>query len=75
MYLVTLINNDKETTIHSPFFSGNKLLNAEIKREINIADGFHFEILPNNPGYNSISPLKTLVKVTNSKTGDVEFDG
>ena len=75
MYLVTLINNDKETTIHSPFFSAHKLLNAEIKREINIADGFNFEILPNNPGYSSISPLKTLVKVTNSKTGNVEFDG
>ena len=75
MYLVTLINNDKETTIHSPFFSGHKLLNSEIKREINIADGFNFEILPNNPGYNSISPLKTLVRVANSETGNVEFDG
>lgn len=75
MYLVTLINKDKETTIYTPFSSGPKSLNAEIKREINIADGFHFEILPDNPGYNSISPLKTLIKVMNLKTGEVEFDG
>src|SRR5690606_1653310 len=75
MYKVTIINDGIETVIHHPAFGQPKLQSGQIKQEINKADGFIFMILPNNPGYNLIHPLKTLIKVLNLKTGKLEFDG
>src|SRR5690625_4827382 len=75
MYKVTLLNDGAETTIHSPYFNELKLQEGKIKQSINVADGFTFTILPNNPGYDSIHPLKTLVKVENLQTNKVEFEG
>ena len=40
-----------------------------------MAAGFSFTILPNNPGYNLIRPLKTLIEIQNIKTGKMEFEG
>src|SRR5699024_10127368 len=64
-----------ETTIHSPFFNDLKLPHGQIKQEINIADGFTFGVLPNNPGYNLIRPLHTLINVFNTQTSKFEFEG
>lgn len=75
MYKVTINNHGHETVIHSPFFNDVKLVAGEIKQEINVADGFTFSVLPNNPAYNLIRPLTTLIYVDNTKTGKREFDG
>ncbi|OOR10838.1 hypothetical protein BW897_20995 [Bacillus cereus] len=75
MYKVTLINDKRETIIHHPNFGGIKVIHGEIKQGINQADGFSFTILPNNPGYHLIRPFKTLVKVYNMQTNQLEFDG
>ena len=75
MYKVTLINDDVETVIHSPYFNDLKVQSGQIKQAINVADGFTFDIMPNNPGYNLINPLKTLVRVDNMQAGKVEFNG
>jgi hypothetical protein len=75
MYKVSIINNGVETVIHHPAFGLPKLQSGEIKQGINVADSFTFTILPNNPGYNLIFPLKTLIKVLNLKTGKYEFEG
>lgn len=75
MYKVTIINDGKETVIHSPYFNELKLPNGEIKPGINVAASFNFTILPNNPGYNFIRPLKTLINVFNTKTQEMEFEG
>lgn len=75
MYEVTLINDGNETVIHSPYFNDLKLSAGLIKQGINVADGFTFTILPNNPGYELIRPLKTLIQVFNAKTQRIEFDG
>lgn len=72
---MTLINTGEETVIHSPYFNDLKLLEGKVKIEINVANGFTFTILPGNPGYELIRPLKTLITVENMKTGKVEFDG
>ncbi|MCE4052030.1 phage tail spike protein [Bacillus sp. Au-Bac7] len=75
MYKVALINDGKETVIHHPNFNNLKVTSGKIKDGINIASGFSFSIFPNNPGYNLIRPLKTLVEVQNIKTGKKEFEG
>lgn len=75
MYKVTLINGGIETVIHHSVFNDLKVAAGQIKEGINVADGFSFTILPNNPGYDLIFPLKTLITVENLKTGKVDFDG
>ena len=76
MYLVKLINGDKETYINvvsnhpnAPRITGN------IKFGINTIDSFTFNILPDNEGYSNIYPLKTLVEVYNIKTNKTDFKG
>src|SRR5690625_2177294 len=75
MYKVTISNNGHETVIHNPFFNDVKLVAGQIKQEINVADGFTFSVLPDNPGYDLVRPLTTLITVDNAKTGKREFDG
>lgn len=64
-----------EIVIHHPAFNDLKVQSGQIKQGINVADSFSFTILPNNPGYSFIRPLKTLITVENLKTGKIEFDG
>src|SRR5690625_320694 len=75
MYKIKISNNGNETVIHSPFFNDTKLIAGQVKQGINVADGFAFAILPNNPAYNLIKPLTTLIYVDNTQTGKRTFDG
>ena len=68
MYLVTIINNGVETVINEVSTNSNNRISGTIKQGINTINSFTFTILPNNIGYNLIQPLKTLVKVFNTKT-------
>ena len=67
MYLVTIINNGVETVINEVSTNTNNRISGTIKQGINTINSFTFTILPNNIGYNLISPLSTLVKVLNTK--------
>lgn len=75
MYKVTLINDGAKTVIHDPHFNDLKVIAGSIKQGENVADSFSFTILPDNPGYGLIRPLKTLITVENMLTGKMEFDG
>lgn len=78
MYLVKIYNgaNDYDgTEIHTPDNSEKKLESGTISREINAINTFDFSLLPNNPGYGSINPYKTLVSVFNTKTNEYDFEG
>lgn len=75
MHKVTIRNGETETIIHSQYLNGPKLLSGNFKEEINMIDNLTFSLLPNNPGYNKINPLKTLITVENADTGEVYFDG
>ena len=75
MYLVKLINEGIETVIHYIAPGNSPRIEGTIKHGINTIDSFTFSILPNNPGYNKIHALKTLVKVLNIKTNKLEFEG
>ncbi len=75
MYKVTIYNSDRETVIHNPQFNGLKVVEGKIKQGENVAESFSFTILPDNPGYGLIRPLKTLITVENMLTGKMEFDG
>ncbi len=75
MYKVTLINDSKETVVHHPEFNDLKIQVGNVKKVVKMAASFNFEILPHNPGYNLINPMKTLITVQNMLTGRMEFDG
>ncbi len=78
MYLVQIFDGPNDTagiTIHSPYSDGPKLSEGKITQKLSGIDDFTFALNPSNPGYRKIKPLTTLVKVTNVKTGAVEFDG
>ena len=75
MYLVTIINNGVETTINEVSTNSDNRISGTIKQGINTINSFTFTILPNNNGYNLITPLSTLVKVLNTKTDKYEFIG
>ena len=75
MYLVTIINNGVETTINEVSTNSDNRISGTIKQGINTINSFTFNILPNNNGYNLITPLSTLVKVLNTKTDKYEFIG
>lgn len=75
MYKVTIINDGVSTVIHSPYVNDLKLPTGTIKKEINKIDAFNFSFYLNNPAYNKIKPLKTLINVLNLKTGKYDFEG
>jgi hypothetical protein len=75
MYKVTIINDGKETVIHSPYVNDLKLAAGVIKKEINKTDSFDIGFYLNNPAYGKIKPFKTLINVFNLKTGQYDFEG
>lgn len=75
MYEVTIINDGKNTVIHYPHVDGIKLASGTIKKEINLIDSFNFNFYMNNPGFNKVRPLKTLINVFNTHTQKYEFEG
>ncbi|WP_144528732.1 phage tail protein [Peribacillus simplex] len=75
MYKVTIINGKQETVIHHPAFNDLKVQTGQINHGINVAESFSFSILPDNPGYHLIRPLRTLVTVDHIQSGKREFEG
>lgn len=75
MYRVTIINDNEETVIHSPYADGVKLESGFIKKEINKIDSFEMSFYLNNPAHGKLKPFLTLIKVLNTKTGEYEFEG
>lgn len=76
MYKVKIINegksliiNDVSTSSVAPRISGT------IKKGINTIDSFEFTIYPNNPGFNSLYSLTTLIEIENTLTNTLEFKG
>ncbi|MGN8648311.1 phage tail spike protein [Gracilibacillus sp. HCP3S3_G5_1] len=75
MYEVAIINDDNKTVIHSPYINEIKLVNGQIKKEINKIDSFNIEFTPNNPAYGKLKPLKTHINVLNTLTNQYVFEG
>lgn len=72
-YIVTIKNGNQETTIHSPVIE--RFIEGEISDEINCFSTFTFTIYPDNPGYDLIEPMKTLVEVYNENKNRYDFKG
>lgn len=75
MYQVSLINDGVETVIHSPYVDELKLSSGVVNLGLNQVDSFNFSMNLNNPGYGKIRPLRTLVKVKDTKRNKIIFDG
>lgn len=75
MYRISIINNDIESIIHSPYVNDLKLAEGIIKQEINKIDYFNLSFHHNNPAYRKMHPFKTLIKVFNTKKNRYEFEG
>lgn len=77
MYRVKIYDgpNDTDgTVIHHQKVNDLKV-EGRFKSEINLIDSFNLTFHLNNPGYGKIKPLKTLIDVQNTKTGEFEFEG
>lgn len=72
MYIVKVINDGIETTIHG---KTEKLKSGTVQKGINAVDSFSFVVLPSNKGFNLIRDMKTLVTVYNTNKKRYEFYG
>lgn len=72
-YIVVIKNGSRSTTIHSPVV--DRFIEGEISDEINCFSTFTFTIYPDNPGYDLIEPMKTLVEVCNENKNRYDFKG
>jgi len=78
MYRVIIYDGPEDnvgTIIHSPYVNAQKLSSGSVTQVVEGIDSMDFVINPKNAGWGRINPLTTLIKVTNIKTGAVEFDG
>lgn len=77
MYQVIIKNENEEKIINalSTDIEAPRLLSGSIKHGINTIDNFTFNISFNNPGYNNLNALTTLVEVLNIKNNTLEFKG
>lgn len=78
MYRVVIYDGPNDNTgiiTHSPYVNKNKLSSGSVKQVVEGIDSMNFTINPKNAGWGKIKPLFTLIKVTNIKTGLVEFEG
>lgn len=77
MYQVIIKNENEEKIINalSTDIEAPRLLSGSIKHGINTIDNFTFNIAFNNPGYNKLNALTTLVEVLNTKNNTLEFKG
>ncbi|MDN6334865.1 MAG: phage tail protein, partial [Lacticaseibacillus paracasei] len=75
MYLVKIENDDKQVVIHAPDISDLKLQTGVITKPLNAIPSFEFSMLPDNPGYASVNPLKTRIQVVRKDKQKLVFDG
>lgn len=69
MYLVTIDNN----ILHDPRIKDYQVLNPVLNLEVNKTHSFNFTIYPNNPMFNSINRLKSIIEVYDD--GELIFRG
>ena len=78
MYLIKIHDgtDDKQgTVIHTPYANGEKLTSGNIKLVGDGIDSFEFSVNPNNPAWDKIRPLVTLITITSIISGALLFDG
>ena len=78
MYQVKIFDgpNDKiGIEIHSSKANSLKIKSDSLRLGINAIDGFRFTIYPNNPGFNKIKSLTTLVTVYDTIAKSFVFEG
>ena len=77
MYKATIINNGTETVIHFPDGNNNTPKCGELKLNLKRSQTpqLTFSFYPNNPAYNLLTRLVTLVKIYDTRDNTVKFDG
>lgn len=77
MYQVTIINKGEDPIIINAISNDINAprIKGKFKEGINTINQLDFTIYPNNPGYNKIFPLSTLIEVENTKTNEIEYRG
>lgn len=75
MYRVTLTNGTKETIIHSENTSKLKVTNDTLVQGVDGIDSYVFSVNMLNPGYSSISPLKTLITIEDMRKRETIYNG
>lgn len=76
MYKVVLYNNSEETVINEVTTDKTfKRITGTLKQGINTSNSFSFLIYPNNPGYNKIKGMSTLITIEDTLNKTLIFEG
>jgi phage minor structural protein len=77
MYQVSILNNGIETLIHYPTAAKDAphILTLNMKEGLSLPEALSFVMNFDNPGYTSITGLKTKVKVYDTRDNSVVFSG
>ncbi|MBR1382791.1 MAG: phage tail protein [Ruminococcus sp.] len=75
MYDVYAVNGSQRTKLHDGDPSSRLKVLGGGKEAVNIIDGFEFTMYPDNPGYNGIVPMKTMIEVYRTSDGKRRFRG
>lgn len=78
MYLIKTYDgadDSKGTMIHSPYANGEKVTSGTIELVGDGVSSFKFTINPENPAWNNIRPLHTLIDITEAQTNKIIFSG
>jgi|GEM_PF-2580063 phage minor structural protein len=77
MYKAIIVNNNTQTVIHFPDGNNNTPKCGELKLNFKRSQTpqLTFSFYPNNPAYNLLTRLVTLIKVYDTRDNTVKFDG
>jgi hypothetical protein len=77
MYKVSLFNNNVETIIHYPSSDQNvpHVDELPLTEELSVVDTLSFSLYSNNPGYQNVYELTTVVKVKDIRDDSIRFTG
>lgn len=75
MYKITATYGGVSTVIHGRLDPNARVSGGKLTEQINTIPTFSFTIYPNNPGYDMIESMKTLIEVYDRKTDELLFRG
>lgn len=75
MYEIDIFNNGVKTTVHYPDPDASKVIQPHINKKRGQAGSLTFSIYTNNPGYNLITRMATLITVTDVRDNKEVFSG
>jgi len=76
IYRIEIQNRDGTEILHEPDMTGSRHVAAcEFTEDLNAVPSATITVTPENPAFDKLHELTTLVRIINTKTNETEFDG